>query len=135
MISALTVGLAYQDVVTTGGAIVVAIVGVVGSIQVALIQSGRKAAQSAAEAAQTAAVQTQGSVDDHAATLEVLDELQTEIIRLHHNADRHARQSEERHREVRRDIGGIREEVRLERKERHQLAEYVIENLPRKDQP
>lgn len=125
----------HRDVITTGGAVVIAVVGVIGSIQVALIQSGRKASKRAEDAAQTAVAQTVSNGDDHSAVQELLEQVQAELIAQRRDAERHARQSEERHRESRRDIGGIREEIRLEREERHQLAEYVIDNLPKKDTP
>lgn len=116
----------HRDVITTGGGIVVAIVTAVGGIQIALIQSGRKAAKAAA-------AQTVGNGDDHSAVTEALEQVQAELIRQRRDAERHARQSEERHRENRRDIGGIREELRLDRARTNQIAEYVIDLLPAKE--
>lgn len=125
---AIGLGPEHSDVITTGGQLLIALVGVFGAIQVALIQSGRKAAKNAAAAAETAVAQTVGNEADHTVVTELLEDLQAEFIRMRVDAD-------ERHRETRADIGGIREELRTERAERHQLAEYVIDNLPTKETP
>lgn len=119
----------HSDVITTGGAIVVALISAVGFVLAALVQSGRKASKRAESAAQTAVEQTSGNEADHTHVAELLEQVQAAVIRQERKAEQHQAESSAFRREVRRDIGGIREEMRTERSERHQLAEFVVKRL------
>lgn len=97
----------HRDVITTGGQVLIALVTGFFAIQVALIQSGRKAAKLAAE---RSAPTSNGFAST---TTETLDEVKESL------------------KAVSRDVAGIRSELRTERTERIRLAEKVDQLLER----
>lgn len=112
----LALGPEHRDIITTGGTIVVALITAIGAAGIELIRRGNKVSRRAAARAGDAASlagqaveQTKATGNGHAKRVEnaLADILATQ-------------------REQAKDIGGLREELRDERRERQLLTEYII---------
>lgn len=99
-------------------AVLVALIGAVATVLVALLQRQNKTVRATRTelratrtAAERAAIQTAGNEEEHAEVAQLLERLCHEL------------------RETRRDIGGIREEQRLQRRDHQLLARRLDAHL------
>lgn len=98
-----------RDYITLGGGIIMTMLGVIGSVLVALIQSNRRLTKRGMRAAETAAERAEPTGNGYA------DRTEKALARIE------------------RDIGGIREEQRTERLERIDLARALRAHIERND--
>lgn len=103
--------------ITPGGQIILVLISTLGIVLVALIQSGRKLTKRGVEAAEVAATRSEPTGNGFAV------DVKAALARI-----------EQTQRQQGRDIGGIREEIRLERVERTTLAHAVSKIIEKDDE-
>lgn len=105
-----------RDYITTGGAVLMTMMTVLGTVLIALIQSNRKLTRRGVDAAETAAERSEPTGNGFAADVKrALARVESAQARME------------------RDIGGIREEQRTERTERIALAAALSGHIERND--